>query len=271
MNRLWERIRDWLLLGALLLVSLIVLLTSNDTMLKGLRARSLEVTSAVEGVFSGLGRYVRALEENETLRTQNIGLANDVALMRAAQAENQRLLELLSLSDSLDVDLIAARVTSKDILRERNTFVIDAGEQQGVELDMAVVDSRGIIGKVVLVSAHYSKVMTYLNDEFFAPVRVLPSNSDGIVSWDGGRFDRLILDFIVQSASVKKGDPVVTSGQSAVFQPGYPVGTVDSVFAEPGMSTWTIWVKPIAALDNASHVFVVDAPAQIEFKTMLPQ
>jgi len=270
MNRLWEQVREWVLLGGLLLVSVIVLLTANKPMLHGLRARALEATSAVETVFSGLGRYVRALEENETLRSQNIELSNRVALMRASQAENERLQSLLSLTDSLDFDLIAARVSSKDITRERNTFVLDVGSVDGVEIDMAVIDSRGIIGKVILVSEHYAKVMTYLNADFFTPVVVYPSNSDGIISWAGTNFDRLTLNHIVLSAKIQPGDAVVTSGQSAIFQSGYPVGLVDSVFAESGLSTWTIYVKPSASLDDASHVFVVKTRPDPEFKSILP-
>ena len=270
MNHLWEQIRDWALVGGLLLISVIVLLAANEPMIRGLRARSLELTSSVEMVFSGLGRYVRALEENETLRSQNIELSNRVALMRASQAENERLQGLLSLSDSLQYELLAARVTSKDITRERNTFVLDVGSDEGVEIDMSVIDSRGIIGKVVLVSAHYSKVMTYLNADFFAPVMVYPSNSDGIISWDGVRYDRLILNHIVLSASVFPGNQVVTSGQSAIFQEGYPVGVIDSVFAESGLSTWTIYVTPSASLDDASHVFVVKTRPDLELKTLLP-
>ena len=269
MNHFWEQIRDWALVGGLLLVSFVVLLAANEPMIRGLRARSLELTSSVESVFYGIGRYVRALEENETLRTQNIELSNRVALMRASQAENERLLSLLSLQDSTSYELIAAQVSSKDITRERNTFILNVGSEDGIEVDMAVIDSRGVIGKVMLVSTHYSKVMTYLNADFFAPVMVYPSNSDGIISWDGGRFDRLILNHIVLSAEINVGDPVVTSGQSAVFQKGYPIGVVDSVFAESGLSTWTIYVKPSAPLDDASHVFVVKTKPEPELKTLI--
>ena len=271
MNHLWEQIRDWALVGGLLLVSVVVLLAANEPMIRGLRARSLEITSKVETVFSGIGRYVRALEENEALRNQNIELSNRVALMRASQAENDRLKNLLVLQDSSKYELIAAQVSSKDITRERNTFVLNVGSSDGIEVDMSVVDSRGVIGKVMLVSENYAKVMTYLNADFFAPVIVYPSNSDGIISWDGGRFDRLVLNHIVLSASINVGDQVVTSGQSAIFQKGYPVGVVDSVFAESGLSTWTIYVKPSAPLDDASHVFVVKTKPDPELKTLLPQ
>jgi len=257
MNRFWERIRDWALLGGLLLISLLVLLSANEPMLRGLRARSLEATSAVENAFAGLGRYVRALDENEALRNQNIDLANQVALMRAAEAENARLADLLELSDTLSFSVTAARVSSKDITQERNTITLDVGTEDGIYENMAVIDARGIVGKVVLASQSNSLVMTYLNMEFFTPARILPAMTDGILRWNGDRFDRLILEQVVRSAQVAPGDEVITSGYSTIFQPSYPIGVVDSVFAEPGMSTWTIYVTPYAELDDLSHVFVV--------------
>jgi rod shape-determining protein MreC len=260
MNRLWERIRDWVLLGVLVITSLVIMLTANDPMLRGLRARSLEATASIETLFAGLGRYVRALDENEILRNQNIELSNQVALMRTAQAENQRLEAMLGLTDSLAFGVRAARVITKDITSERNFLTIDVGSEDGIRENMAVIDPSGIVGKVVLVGTRYARVMTYLNTEFFAPANVLPSYTDGSLRWDGGRFDRLLLEHVVRSANVSVGDMVVTNGYSTVFHPGYPIGVVDTLYAAPGMSTWTIFVRPHARLDNLSHVFVVTEP-----------
>ena len=271
MNRIWERTRDWVLVSVLIISSLVVMLTVNEDMLRGLRARSLEATSSIESLFAGLGRYVRALDENEVLRTQNIDLANQVALMRSAEAENQRLEALLGLTDSLDYNVVAARITAKDITSERNFVTIDVGRADGIEEDMAVIDPSGIVGKIVLVGQNYSRVMTYLNSDFFVPASVLPSMTDGSLRWDGRRFDRLLLEHVVRSAAVSIGDLVVTNGFSTVYQPGYPIGTVDSLFAEPGMSTWTIHVRPRARLDNLSHVFVVTSkPANAMDAIVLP-
>ncbi len=185
MNRIWERTRDWVLLSVLIVSSLVVMLTVNEDMLRGLRARSLEATASIESLFAGLGRYVRALDENEVLRTQNIDLANQVALMRSAQAENQRLEALLGLADTLSYEVLAARVSSKDITSERNFLTIDVGRDDGVEANMAVINPSGIVGKVTLVGNEYSQVLTYLNADFFASASVLPSLTDGIVRWDG--------------------------------------------------------------------------------------
>jgi len=269
MNRVLERARDWVLLFVLIMTSLIVMLTVNEDMLRGLRARALEATAAVEGVFAGLGRYVRALDENELLRTQNIDLANQVALLRSAEAENERLRALLMLGDSLDYAVVAARVTSKDITSERNFITINMGREDGIEEEMAVIDPAGIVGKVVLVGRRHARVMTYLNPDFFVPASILPSLTDGSLRWDGRRFDRLLLEHVVRSAAVSPGDLVVTNGFSTVFQPGYPIGKVDSVFAEPGTSTWTIHVRPAARLDNLSHVFVVSMKPATAIDTRL--
>lgn len=257
MNRFSESIHEWVLLGVLLAISLGVLLTANEPMLRGLRARSLEATSSVEGLFAGLGRYVRAVDENEALRTQNIDLANQVALMRTSQAENQRLEALLGLQDSLSFDVVAARVASKDITSERNFITLDVGTADGISENMAVIDPSGIVGKVVLAARNHSRVMTYLNTDFFVPANVLPSMTDGSVRWNGDRFDRLLMEHVVQSADVSIGDLVVTNGYSTIYHPGYPIGVVDSLFAVPGSSTWMIHVTPSARLDNLSHVFVV--------------
>ncbi|NNF03430.1 MAG: rod shape-determining protein MreC [Rhodothermales bacterium] len=267
MSRIWEKISDWVLFAALIIMSIVMMFASNDPLTRGLRARSLEVTSVVETWFVGLGRYVRALEENEALREQNLELSNDVARMRDAVHENTRLRSMLALSDSSSVEMIAAEIVSKDITRERNHFVLSVGRADGVEEGMAVIDTRGIIGKTDLVTENRAQVMTYLNSDFILPVVVLPAGADGMLEWNGERFDRLSMNLVSRSTRVSAGDIVVTSGYSSIFHAGYPVGVVDTVFTPPGMPTHTIFVRPAAPLDDATHVFVVrrhGVPNQID-------
>lgn len=255
MNRLWERIRDWVLLGSLLLASVVTMFTANDPMFRGLRARSLETTAQVESWFAGLGRYFQALEDNQILREQNVLLNNEVAQMRAALAENRELKELLSLSDSTQSDLLAARVLSKDITRERNTLVLDVGAANGVREGMAVLDERGIIGKTMLVTDRFSQVMTFQNTDFFVPARILPAGSDGMIGWDGEHHGLLMMTLVERTAPVRKGDLVVT-GLSEVFASDAPIGIIDSVIVRTGATTLDILVRPHSRIDDIHHVFV---------------
>lgn len=257
MIRLWDKIRDWIFLFVLLAMSVSVLLSVNEPMVRGLRARALETTSSVEGRFTWLANFFRAAEENESLRNENHRLSSELARAREAIAINEELRQLLGLRDSLDVDVISARIVSKDITRERNFMVLDVGTADGISENMAVVDARGLLGKTVLVEEFYSKVMTYLNSEFTIPVKLSGSNSDGVIRWDGEYFDRLVVDLVPRSQEIEDGEMIVTSGFSGIFQPGFPIGEITGYTEIPGMITWQIYVRPFARLDDATHVFVI--------------
>jgi rod shape-determining protein MreC len=257
MLRLWERLGDWILFAALIIVSVVIILSWNEPMIKGFRARALSLTGTVESTFAVAGGYLRALEENESLRAENIRLSSEVARLREASLENERLRDMLAYADSLPPERLPARIVYKDILRERNTLTIDVGRRNGVEVDMAVIDPRGIVGKVVLVGERFSQVMSYQNTEFFVPAKIQPHQSDGIIRWSGERRDLLEMDHVMKSDPVEPGQPVVTSGYSSVFRPGLPIGVVERVEALSGTPSWRVFVRPLAQLGDAEHVFVL--------------
>lgn len=255
--KLWERIRDWIILGVLLVAAVVVMVAQNDPMLRGLRAFSLETTSWMEARFAWLGSYFRALDENDLLRAENISLSSTVARSREAQLENERLRRLLGFRDTTRLRLRAARIVAKDITRQQNLLTINVGRRDSVEVDMAVVDDRGVIGKVVLVSDHYARVMPYMNTDFRAPAKVLPLQAEGILRWDPDDAAHVLLEHISRTEPVLRGQLVVTSGFSGTFPPGYPVGYVDSVATRPGRPELVVYVSPASPLDRAEYVFVV--------------
>jgi len=254
-----ERIRDWLLLIILLAISLFTMLFRNDPLLRGLRAVSLEATSSVEHTFSWFADYLRALEENNRLREENIRLSSEVARSREAQILNAKLSEFLALQDSSASPLVAARIISKDPTRQQNYLILDVGSRDGIQVGMAVIDTRGILGKIVLVSDHYCSVMTYLNTDFIVPAKVQPLQLDGLVKWEGERQEYLLLQHIVKTEPIERGQRVVTSGYSNVFPPGYPIGLVDSIAVLPGRNELLIFLRPTANLEDAEYAFVIQA------------
>lgn len=255
--RLWDRIRDWVILGVLLIVSLATMLTANQPLLGGLRATALESTAWLEARFAWIGGYFRALAENEVLREENITLSSQVARSREALLENQRLRNLIGFHDTTDYEVLAAQIINKDFTGQWNYLTLDVGSEDSVGLDMAVIDERGILGKVVLVSKRYSKVMPYVNTDFRIPAKVQPLQAFGIVRWEGTRIDRLRLDHIVKTEPVEPDQLVVTAGYSGVFHPGLPIGTVDSVSARTGRNELAVFVRPAAPISTVEHAFVV--------------
>ncbi len=267
--RLWDRIRDWVVITMLLLSAIVMMLAQNDSMLRGMRGVSLEVTSWVEARFAWVGGFFLALEENEILRRDNIDLSSQLARSREARLENERLQKLLAFRESSTHTMVAARIIAKDIFGPDNFLLLDVGRADGVEAGMAVVDEKGILGTVVLVSTHYSRVMPYLNTDFHVPAKIQPLQAVGMVSWPGSRYDVLVLENVVKTEPVEAGQLVVTSSYSGVFPPGYPIGRVDSVANRPGENLWEIHLSPASPLNTAEHAFVIlDKPdpehAQLE-------
>lgn len=251
----WSRIRDWTLLLVFLVLSLMMLVARNDPAVRGLRATALEMTAWVEARLAWAGTYLRATRENAALRREAVELAGELARSREAQLENERLHRLLGFRDSTAYRVRAARIIAKDT--RENLFTLDVGRRDSVERGMAVIDERGILGKVLLVSDHYARVMPYLNTHFLVPGKVQPMQAEGIVRWMGGRPNVLTMEHVVRTEPVLPGQLVVTSGYSGVFPPGYPIGAVDSVATLAGRNELLIYLTPSAPLDRAEHAFVV--------------
>ncbi len=256
-SRFWERIRDFVLLAVLLIVSLVVLLAQNGPVFRSARALALEATAPVEGTFSWTGRYSRALDENDELRADNIALAAEVARLREARSENDRLRKLIAFRDSVTYDMVPARVVGKDITKQDNLLTIDAGARDSVKVGMAVIDERGIVGKTVLVSEDYSLVMPHQNTNFRVPAKIDLLGRDGVVRWDGLAYDRLLMEYVVKTEPVVRGQLVVTSGFSGTFPAGIPVGKVDSVFAAKGRNDLVIYLEPASSVSTADYVYVL--------------
>ncbi|MFT5144964.1 MAG: rod shape-determining protein MreC [Rhodothermales bacterium] len=257
MIRLWERFADWILLVGLVLVSLVVMISVNQPMIRGLRARALDTSAVVEERLAAAGRYLNALRENDRLREENIRLSSQLALSREADLENDRLRRLLALPDSMTGGRVAAGVVSKDITRQRNTLTISVGKIHGVQVGMAVVDPSGVVGVVDLTGQRFSLVKSFLNPGFKTPVKIQPHLSDGLLERSISRPDLLEVLYVPTTDPVAEGQLVVTSGFSSIFRPGLPIGTIESATASEGDLFWRIMVRPAASISSLQHVFVL--------------
>jgi rod shape-determining protein MreC len=257
LSRTWEKSRDYAVFGGLLVVSIGVLLGRDGPALRAARGAALAVTAPVESAFAGIVRYTDALGENARLRREAAGLAADVARLRESRAEADRLRELVGFGDSLGVSRVAARVVGKDITRQTNFLTIDRGSRDSIEVGMPVIDERGVVGRVVLVSSNYAIVMPHQNTQFAVPATLELLDQDGIVRWDGTGYDRLLMEFVPKTEPVVPGQLVVTSPYSGVFPAGIPVGVVDTAYAARGRNDYVIYLRPAAPITQVRYVYVL--------------
>ena len=256
-QQVWERSRDYVIFAALLLIGLVVFVSRNGPALRAARAASLAVTAPVEGVFERWSQFRRSLDENERLREETAALSASVARLREASAENAQFRALLQFEDSTNVRRVVARVVSKDITEQANLLTVDVGSADGVEVGMPVINERGVVGKVILVSRGYAVVMPHQNTQFRVPAVIEELGREGVVRWDGASFDQLTMEYVVKTEPVERGMLVTTSPFSGVFPAGVPVGRVDTAYAAAGRNDYVIQLTPAAPVSEVGYVYVL--------------
>jgi rod shape-determining protein MreC len=128
---------------------------------------------------------------------------------------------------------------------------VDRGGNDGVVPDMAVIGSKGVVGRVIAPVAHHAATVQLLADQYAGvAITFEHSAAGGIAIGDGT--PTLAAKYVPVLAVVQVGEKVMTSGQDGVFPPGFVVGTVDTVTGQGADREITI--RPAV---DFSHVDVV--------------
>lgn len=241
----------------------IVLLTLPQAAKDGI---STVMSAATLGPFKrlaiGFTELARVRQDNAGLMKLAAELAAERAVLVEYREESRRLRELQSwlvgFPEEERLKMLPARVIGMPGSRVIERIEIDRGISDGVDVGMAVVVPRGLVGKVVRAFPERSLVEPLGSASSAVSVLVERSRVRGIVrpryvgvaelaSWN--------MEYVPSRSDILQGDRVVTSGLGGVYPPGITVGTVRSVDDGP----LTMKVKLDLAVDpsTAEQVFVV--------------
>ncbi|WP_435389373.1 rod shape-determining protein MreC [Halomonas ramblicola] len=199
------------------------------------------------------------LDENQRLREQILTLSHRVQRMADLTAENVRLRELLAAARQHDMPFITAELLSLDPDPFAHQMVIDRGRRDGAYVGQPVMDAAGLVGQVTAVSAYSSRVLMVADASHALPVRV---NRNGLrfILQGGGRYDSLNVLHVPDTADIREGDLLVTSGLAGRFPPGYPVARVAEVVHDPGEPFARVTAAPVAQLQRSRHFLLLFPP-----------
>ena len=228
----------------------------------------------IAGFFTGFGELRRASIENQQLRQQINQMQTELRDTRQKAAEVDRLEKLLTLNEGSEYKAIIAQVIARDPSMWFDSISIDKGRLSGVEINMPVITSDGVVGRVISTGPLSAQVML-ITDEKSGTGAVVGQlgQSNALGSIKGlGESGLLDMRYVSGLEKVQQGDLVVTTGQDGIYPPGYNIGQVVEV--RPGSATQAqlIHVRPSAGIDRLKEVAVLQykPPKRAESDQSLP-
>ncbi len=199
------------------------------------------------------------IRANEALRHQNQELR--VQAMQAGETtrENTRLRQLVGWKEKSPWKLKLARVTARDPANWWRTVQIDRGSLDDLRENLPVLTTDGLIGRVSAVGLTSARVVLIGDANCKVPAAILGDAAESGIITSAGLFDGSFvnLTYLANHANLKPGQSVVTSGLSAIYPKGIPIGTVaDARPVESGLYT-EAQVKLAANLNSLEEVWVL--------------
>jgi len=176
-------------------------------------------------------RWVGSVDELFTIYQENLRLKDENARLRqwrnvavVMQDRVTRYQSLLHAVPDLGIDSVLARVIGRASRPFLETMILDAGSANNIKPGQAVVDARGMIGRIYLAGSHTSWVILLTDLNSRIPVSVSPGNRQAIMVGDNTAMPSL--DTLSQIVTLRAGDQIVSSGDGGLLPPGLPIGTV---------------------------------------------
>ena len=258
--------------AVLFLISVLLLFARNSDPVRAVATFGTELLVPVQRVLADAGitsnRFVQAITEIERLRADNATLRADVdrltlenvRLRETAFAERQAA-RLGEVAKALPFETVAAAVIARDPSNILATIVIGVGTNERVKVGHVVMSDQGLVGRVSEVGSNYSKVLLITDPASTLSGLVEGSRATGIVRGQYG--DSLIMDWILQTETVKVGDVVVTAGLGlgeelrSLYPKGLVVGKVLQLQNAEAAAYQRAIIGPAVDLRRLENVLVV--------------
>lgn len=176
--------------------------------------------------------------------------------------EVKKLKESLELNTTLsDKVLVNATIVYRNIGYWYDEVTIDKGNSDGIEKDMAVVTSKGLIGRTAKVGRHSSSVKLLSNDNMNNKISVKIKIKDdyvyGLISKYDSKKNVYTVEGISENVEIPIGADVVTTGMGSIFPSGLLIGKVEKITTDNFDLSKVIEVKSSVNYDDIDYVTVV--------------
>lgn len=227
--------------------------------------------SSVENLVERYVFLVNTSSENVELKVQLTNLMREQDRLKEIAYENERLRQLLGMSEAYRLGGVAAEIVGSDSLHWVQSVTINKGSLDGLKPSMPVVAQTGVYGRLVSVAPRRSKVLLISDASSGVDAYIQSSRARGVVEGSGS--SRFKLNYVRSDEEVSVGDTVLTTGLDEIFPKGLTIGRVSRVSkGERGSLFQNVLVEPVVDFKKVETVLVLtDVPkAELVFESEEP-
>jgi rod shape-determining protein MreC len=200
-------------------------------------------------------------KENKLMKEDIVQFQSDLNAFDEMKKENERLKKLLKFKeDNTDFDIVTAKITGKNPGNWFSMFTINRGVLDGVQNDMPVMTSDGLVGRVVETGATWSKVISVIDPDSGVSSIVELTRDNGVVRGTAlsNTSDPLLeMLFLPFDADLLPGYRVITSGLGGVFPKGLVIGDTVEITRGTDNTQKAAFVKPSVDFLHLEEVMII--------------
>lgn len=217
-------------------------------------------TEAVDGFAAYFYKFDELIEENNTLRERVAELEKqnyDAAELEERSAWMSNFLEMKT--QHTDFKMLSASVTGRESGNYSKVLTIDVGTGAGVTLNMPVVTSEGIVGRITELGYNWAKVTTIVEPQSSVGAYIERTEDAGICE---GKFglaaDGLCrMSYLPAEAEIETGDRVLSTGYGSVYPRGLVIGYVETVGINEFTRSPDVTVKCAVDYSELTQVMII--------------
>lgn len=150
-----------------------------------------------------------------------------------------------------------AKVINSTYTKVENFITLNKGLIGGFKPQMAVINTKGLVGIITSVSNDFSIVLPIIHPRSRFSVQVKHKHYFGILKWDGRNFNIAQIAEVANHAELIIGDTIETR-ESDIFPEGIPVGKIISADYVEGSNFLDISVDLFVDFTNIYYVYAIE-------------
>ena len=200
------------------------------------------------------------LDENARLKEELAALIEENTLLQQDKYELNKLRELFELDGQYaEYNKVGARIIGRDSGNWYSSFLIDKGEDDGLEVDMNVIAQGGLVGRITSVGPGWARVTSIISDNVHVSAMTLSTEDNMTVTGDLRLMAEGCITFsqlVDGQDSVREGDKVVTSNISDKYLPNILIGYIRTISKDANNLTKSGEIVPAVDFEHLGEVLI---------------